>query len=99
MILTEDLKSRIKEIASRHGAINIRVFGSVARGTTTGDSDLDLLVDMKSGRRLFDLMDIQDEVAKVVGHKVDVVTERSLNRHIKTQVLEEAPPLWHEKDY
>jgi len=50
-------------------------------------------VDMESGRSLFDLMDIQDEVAKFVGHKVDVVTERALNRHIKNQVLDEARPL------
>jgi predicted nucleotidyltransferase len=70
-----------------------RVFGSVARGTSTTDSDLDLLVDMESGRSLFDLMDIQDEVAKIVGHKVDVITENSLNRHIKNQVLKEALPL------
>ena len=93
MFLTEDLKSRIKEIGLRHGAINIRVFGSVARGTSNNNSDLDLLVDMEAGRSLFDLMDIQNEVAKVVGHKVDVVTERSLNRHIKAQASEAALPL------
>jgi predicted nucleotidyltransferase len=93
MRLTNDLKMHIKEIARRHGAIDVRVFGSVARGDECAESDLDLLVNMEPGRSLFDLMDLQEEVAKLVGHKVDVVTENALNRHLKAQVLQEALPL------
>ncbi len=69
--------------------INIRVFGSVARGEADSKSDIDLLVDLEPGRSLFDLggllMDLQD----LLGHKVDVVTERGL----RERVMKEAIPL------
>jgi predicted nucleotidyltransferase len=93
MILTEELISSIKKISLRHGARNIRLFGSMARGDSCTDSDLDLLVDMEDGRSLFDLMEIQDELSRSIGRKVDIVTERSLNRHIREKVLGEAIPL------
>ena len=52
----------LKETAARHGAHNVRVFGSVARGTATQESDLDLLVDFEPGRNLFDLVGFKQEM-------------------------------------
>ena len=53
--LLEEKKKEIREIAAKRGAHNVRVFGSVARGETKPDSDVDFLVDMEPGRTLFDM--------------------------------------------
>jgi len=91
-LLTEK-RDEILRIAARHGAKNIRVFGSVARGDADAASDVDVLVDMEPGRSLLDmgglLMDLQD----VLGCPVDVVTERGLRPRIRDRVLKEAVPL------
>jgi hypothetical protein len=83
----------ILRVASKRGASNVRVFGSVARGEDDSKSDIDLLVDLEPGRSIFDLggllMDLQD----LLGHKVDVVTERGLRERIRERVLKEAIPL------
>ncbi len=91
--LLQEKREDILRIATRRGASNIRVFGSVARGEADSKSDIDLLVDLEPGRSLFDLggllMDLQD----LLGHKVDVVTERGLRERIRERVLKEAIPL------
>ncbi len=84
---------RLIETAARHGARNVRVFGSVARGAATESSDLDLLVDMEPGRDLFDLVALKREVEEALGREVDVLTENSLSPHLRERVLREAVPL------
>jgi uncharacterized protein len=90
------LKTRRKEIletALRNGAVNIRVFGSVARGDDRPDSDIDFLVNLESGRSLMDLARLLRELSTLLDHPVDVVTEAGLRPRIKSQVLKEARPL------
>jgi predicted nucleotidyltransferase len=91
--LLREKREDILRIASKRGASNVRVFGSVARGEADSKSDIDLLVDLEPGRSLFDLggllMDLQD----LLGYKVDVVTERGLRERIRERVLKEAVPL------
>jgi uncharacterized protein len=91
--LLHEKREDILRVASKRGAYNVRVFGSVARGEADSQSDIDLLVDLEPGRSLFDLggllMDLQD----LLGHKVDVVTERGLRERIRARVLKEAIPL------
>lgn len=86
-------REEIMNIAIEHGAYNVRVFGSVARGQAVADSDVDILVEMEEGRSLFDLggllMDLQD----LLGCNVDVVTEKGLRSRIRSKVLHEAVPL------
>jgi hypothetical protein len=76
-----------------HGASNVRVFGSVARGDTTPASDLDLLVDLAPRRSLLDLIRLQREVSELLGASVDVVSSRGLRPAIRQRVLAEAVPL------
>ena len=83
----------ILSIAAQHGARNVRVFGSVARGDARPDSDLDILVDMEPGRSLFDLGGLLYDLQKLLGVEVDVVTEKGLRPRIRAQVLQEAVPL------
>jgi len=96
MDMREVLKVKREEIlrtAARHGARNVRVFGSVARGEADAESDVDVLVDMEPGRSLLDmgglLMDLQD----LLGCRVDVVSERGLRERIRERVLQEAVPI------
>src|SRR6266481_1208165 len=93
MPLDELLRTKredILRIATKYGAYNVRIFGSVARGEADSESDIDLLVDMEPGRSLFDLggllMDLQD----LLGCSVDVVTEDGLRDRIRGRVLKEA---------
>ncbi len=91
--LLKEKREEVLRIAARHGARNIRVFGSVARGEAGPESDLDLLVEMEPGRSLLDmgglLMDLQD----LLGCRVDVVTEKGLRERIRDKVLKDAVPL------
>jgi uncharacterized protein len=91
--LLRDKREAILQVADKHGARNVRVFGSVARGEADDQSDIDFLVDIEPGRSLLDLggllMDLQD----LLGQNVDVVTERGLKPRIRERVLHEAVAL------
>ena len=88
-----DKRERVIRIAARHGARNVRIFGSVARGEAGPDSDLDLLVDLDPGRSLFDLGGLLMELQELLGCRVDVITERGLRPRLRERVLREAVPL------
>ncbi len=91
--LLKEQRVQILDIAARHGARNVRVFGSVARGQADEASDLDFLVEMDAGRTLFDLGGLQFELETALGRPVDVVTERGLKSRIRSRVLQEAIPV------
>lgn len=96
MRLLTRLKARRVELlaaARRRGAMNVRVFGSVARGEEIPGSDVDLLVDMQAGRSLLDLAGLQQDFERLLGHRVDVLTEDSISPYLREQVLREARPL------
>ncbi len=80
-------------IAARHGAHNVRVFGSVVRGEARPDSDIDFLVDMDPGRTLLDMGGMLMELRETLGCEVDVVTERGLKPRIRERIIKEASPL------
>jgi hypothetical protein len=86
-------REQIRALAQRHGACNVRVFGSVARGDADAGSDLDLLVDLEPGRSLLDLGGLQVELQELLQREVDVVTEKGLRDRIRDRVLAEAVPL------
>ncbi|HXG08745.1 MAG TPA: nucleotidyltransferase family protein [Gemmataceae bacterium] len=96
MNIEELLKAKreeILQIADRHGARNLRIFGSVARGEAGPESDVDVLVDLEPGRSLFDLGGLLMDLQELLGRKVDVVTEAGLHWYIRERVLDEAVPL------
>jgi hypothetical protein len=82
-------RTRILAIAGRHGATNLRVFGSVARGDAGPESDLDLLVELEPGRSLLDHIALIQDLEEALGCKVDVVTEKALKERYKKRVLDE----------
>ena len=86
-------REQIIAIAAKHGANNLRIFGSVARGEADEKSDLDLLIDYSSEHRSpwFPLRLIR-ELEALLGCKVDIVTEQGLKDRIRERVLREARP-------
>jgi uncharacterized protein len=91
--LLKERREEILRIAAKHGARNLRIFGSVARGEAGPDSDVDFLVDLEPGRTLFDLGALLMELRDFLGLKVDVVTEHGLKPRIREHVLKEAETL------
>ena len=90
--LRGEKRAEILRVAEVHGARNIRVFGSVVRGDNRDDSDVDLLVEFKEGKTLFDLIGLKLDLQNLLGATVDVVTPNSL-RYIRDRVLAEALPI------
>jgi hypothetical protein len=91
--LLEEKREEIRRIAAMHGAMNVRVFGSVARGEARQDSDLDLLVDTGPETSSWFPAGLVLDLEEILGCKVEVVTEKGLNPHLKERVLQEALPL------
>lgn len=91
--LLQEKREAILQLAAKHGARNVRLFGSVARHEANEQSDIDFLVDMEPGRSLMDqgglLMDLQE----LLGREVDVVTEKGLYWLLRRRILKEARPL------
>ena len=91
--LLSTMKPTIEAIGQRFGVSQIRVFGSVARGTATELSDIDLLVHVEPRRSLLDVIGFEQSVAELLGVKVDVVTERALHPMLEDSIRREALPL------
>ena len=86
-------RDEVLRIAAAHGATDVRVFGSYARGQGRSDSDLDILVELEPGRSLLDLIAIKQDLEDLLGRSVDVVTEAAISPYIRDQVLKEAVSL------
>jgi len=83
----------ILAIAAKHGAEHVRLFGSRATGHARAESDVDLLVRLRPGRDLLDLVSLRDELEATTGLTFDVVTERGLSPYLRDRILREARPL------
>jgi uncharacterized protein len=86
-------RHQILRAAKTFGARNVRVFGSLARGTDSTASDIDLLVDLDPDRTLMDLGGLLMELQTLLGRPVDVATEAMLRPHVREHALRDAVPL------
>jgi predicted nucleotidyltransferase len=86
-------REAILEIARRYGAHDVRIFGSVARGDATADSDLDIVVRFDPDRSLLDHGGLLMDLRELLGVKVDVVSEGALQGRFGELVRKEAVPL------
>ncbi len=91
--LLETKREEILRIATKHGARNVRVFGSVAKGEARHDSDVDFLVEMEAGRSLFDLARLTVDLEDLLRCEVDLVEQEALHWYVRERILEEAVPL------
>lgn len=94
MVILEMLRSKKREevlrLAKQHGAFNLRVFGSVARGEANDSSDIDLVVDWEPGRSLLDHVGLDQDLQELLGAKVHIGTERPLHWYVRDKILREA---------
>jgi hypothetical protein len=86
-------RRRLLDAAKRHGVGHLRAFGSLARGETRVDSDVDLLVDLKPGHTLVDLAAFRREAEEILDLPVDVATADMLKVRFRDEILSEALPL------
>ena len=86
-------RQEILNAAARHGASNVRIIGSVARGEAGPDSDVDILVAMEPDRSLLDRAGLLLDLQEILGRKVDVATERGLRPRVRESVMRDAVPL------
>lgn len=89
--ILHEQKILIEKLAQEFGASRIRVFGSVARGEETPESDIDLLVDFPRGYDLFrQRIPLAERLKELLGKEVELIPEHELNTHIRDHVLAEA---------
>ena len=81
-------KDIITSIASKYGANNIQIFGSVARQEETEESDIDILISLPRGYDMFkQRIPLQEELMEVLGRKVDLIVKHEINKHLKSEIL------------
>jgi uncharacterized protein len=96
MSLREELfrqRDTVRAIAAKHGATNLRLFGSAIRGDERPDSDIDLLVDLAENRGFRDYLALVEELESLLGRRVEVIIARSLSPQFRPYVEGEARPL------
>jgi predicted nucleotidyltransferase len=92
----DELRARRDEIlsmAARHGASEIRVFGSILHGNDRPDSDIDLLAEFEPGRSLLDVIGLEQELEELLGRRVEVLTAGGLSPYLEQRILAEAARL------
>ena len=86
-------RPEILRLAQEHGAHNVRIFGSVAKGEAHADSDIDFLVEMDNGRSLLDLIELSQDLETLLQRKVEVLTDQGLSPYLEQRIYAEAVPL------
>jgi predicted nucleotidyltransferase len=84
-----EIKSKILPVLKKYGVKRASLFGSVARGESTKNSDIDLLVELPEGSSLFELGGLKMELEELLGLKVDILTFNSLHHLLKDKILKE----------
>lgn len=85
----EEIRNKVLPILKQMGVIRSSLFGSYVRGENKEDGDVDILVDLPRGKSLFDLVELQMKLEKVLGKKIGVVTYKSLHPLLKDRILVE----------
>lgn len=89
----EDIKKKALPILKEVGVSRSSLFGSIVRGETRKDSDIDMLVELPKGRSLLDLVRLQRKLEEALGKKVDVVTYSSIHPLLKDYILRDQLPI------
>ena len=88
-----DKRQAVIDLAARHGAFNVRVVGSVARGEARPDSDIDLLMTIPGPRSIFDLVGLWLDLQDLLGRDVSIIPDSAPDEDFMRSVLEDAIPL------
>jgi len=92
------IKEIINPVLKKHEVKRASLFGSTVTGSSNEDSDIDVLVELKSGKSLFDLIRLKRDLEKELDREVDLITYNSLNPLLKEKILREKQDiLWTKK--
>lgn len=86
---TADIKEKISPIFKEYGIKRAGLFGSVSRGDNTAQSDIDILVSLGKPMGMFAYMHMVRDIEKKLGKKVDIVTEKSMDKFIKPYIIKD----------
>ena len=92
-ITIEEIKIKILPILGKYGASMASIFGSVARGEATDESDVDILVELPEGSSLLDLAGLKIDIEEILSRSVDVLTYNSLHPLLRDRILSEQEPI------
>ena len=91
--ILKDKRDQIMRLAALYGVERMRIFGSLARGQATSESDIDFLVAFRRGKTLLDLIGFKQDLENLLGQKVDVVSEGGVSPHLRNRIFGEAVSL------
>lgn len=95
MLLSDVDGERLRDVCDRYGIATLEVFGSAAHDALGDGSDIDLLYTLAPGARLgWAIEDLSDELARILGREVDLVSRNALHPRLRNRVLNEAHPLY-----
>lgn len=85
-------QAELQAFCRAHAVRELAIFGSAVRGDFGADSDVDVLIDLAPEARvgLIALQRMRDELARIFGRPVDLLTKNGINRHIRDAILREA---------
>lgn len=86
-------KARITKILKKNGVKKAAIFGSFARGEAKKNSDIDLVIEFRGKKSLFDLVDLKIELEESTHRDIDIVTYKSLHPLLKSKILAEQIPI------
>ena len=82
------LREHKEELKEKYKIKEIKIFGSYARGEQRGTSDIDIIVDFEETPTLIELLRVEEEIERILGIKVDLLTEDSISPFIKPYIKE-----------
>ena len=88
---------QIKELLKQNAVSKLGVFGSSARNEETDESDIDLLVEFSKTQGLLAVIKLERELEKILGKKIDLVTEKSISPYLRSRILKELKIIYEEK--
>ena len=91
------LEKKIIPTLKRRGVVKAALFGSVARGEANKQSDIDILVQFKKGKSLFDLSGLKIDLEEKLGKKVDIVTYCSIKPRLKNSILKDEKIIYEKR--
>lgn len=83
------LKAHLPGLSARYGIKTMAIFGSYIRGQQRKRSDIDLLVEFEKAPTLFEFMDLEEELTRLLGAKVDLVSRKALRGEVGNRILKE----------
>lgn len=89
-----DIQNKIQPVLKLYGVTYAGIFGSVSRGEDRPDSDIDILVRLGKPMGMFSYMNLIKAIEELLGRKVDIVTEQSLNKYVRPYVIKELKTIY-----